>query len=219
MRGILIEAAVDSLEAAVAAVEAGAGRIELCSNLDVGGLTPSAALMAEVRRRVEVPIFPMIRSRAGPFVYTAEEMEVMRGQLRELAGLGADGCVFGGLTDGWRVDRTATEQIVREADGLPVTFHRAFDRTPDLRTTLGALIALGVGRVLTSGGKERVEQGIPTITALIQQASGRIGILPGGGITASNVHNVIMHTGVREVHARCGPDGRRVKEIYAELTN
>jgi copper homeostasis protein len=219
MKEILIEAAVDSVEAAVAAVEAGAGRIELCADLDVGGLTPSAELMAEVRRRVEVPVFPMIRVRAGSFVYTAEAMEVMRGQLREMAGLGADGFVFGALTADLRVDQTATAEIVKEAGEFPVTFHRAFDRTPDLASSLEALMGLGVARVLTSGGKERAAQGMSALAGLVRQADGRIGILAGGGVSWTNICEVVEVTGVAEVHARCYRDGARVSGIRAALDN
>lgn len=213
MREILIEAAVDSLEAAIAAVEAGAGRIELCSNLDAGGLTPSAELMAAVRRKVAVPVFPMIRVRPGSFVYTVEEMEVMRAQLREMAGLGADGFVFGALTREDTIDRESTAAIVEEAKGRPVTFHRAFDRTPDLLGSLDALVALGVTRLLTSGGKERAEDGIESLATLVRQAKGRIGVLPGGGVGGSNAREIVARCGGTELHARCDSDGARVRAI------
>jgi len=214
---ILVEAAVDSLAAALAAVEAGAGRIELCADLDAGGLTPPPALLAELRPRTQVPIFPMIRARAGSFHCTSDELDLMHAQLRELTALGADGFVFGALAADNTIDTTATAGLIKEARDLPVTFHRAFDRTPDLATSLDALKALGAARVLTSGGKDRAADAIPELVQLTEHAAGRIGILPGGSVTEANVLEITRATGVKEVHARCGPDGRRVSGILHAL--
>ncbi len=217
MRAILVEAAVDSAEAALAAVEAGAERVELCSDLDSGGLTPSAALLADLRPRLDVPILPMIRSRRGDFQYDAEEIETMLAQLHELRTLGADGFVFGALRGDRSIDTAAMARIVEAAEGLPVVFHRAFDRTPDLSASLQVLIGLGIERVLTSGGAERAILGVDRLASLMREARGRIGILPGGGIDAGNVHEIAARTGVTEVHARCERDGERVRGIMRAL--
>lgn len=217
MRAILVEAAVDSAEAAFAAVEAGAERVELCSDLDSGGLTPSAALLADLRPRLDVPILPMIRSRRGDFQYDAEEIETMLAQLHELRTLGADGFVFGALRGDRSIDTAAMARIVEAAEGLPVVFHRAFDRTPDLSASLQVLIGLGIERVLTSGGAERAILGVDRLASLMREARGRIGILPGGGIDAGNVHEIAARTGVTEVHARCERDGERVRGIMRAL--
>ena len=217
MRAILVEAAVDSAAAALAAVEAGAERIELCADLDAGGLTPSAELLAELRPKLDVPILPMIRSRGGDFEYDAEEMEMMLAQLDELRPLGVDGFVFGALREDRTIDEAAVARIVEAADGLPVVFHRAFDRTPDLPASLQVLIGLGIERVLTSGGAERAILGVDRLASLMREARGRIGILPGGGIDGGNVHEVAARTGVTEVHARCERDGARVKGIVRAL--
>ena len=217
MRAILVEAAVDSAEAALAAVEAGAERVELCSDLDSGGLTPSAALLADLRPRLDVPILPMIRSRRGDFQYDAEEIETMLAQLHELRALGADGFVFGALRGDRSIDTAAMARIVEAAEGLPVVFHRAFDRTPDLSASLQVLISLGIERVLTSGGAERAILGVDRLASLMREARGRIGILPGGGIDAGNVHEIAARTGVTEVHARCERDGERVRGIMRAL--
>ena len=203
--------------AALAAVEAGAGRIELCYDLDAGGLTPPAELLAELRPRLAVPILPMIRSRGGGFEYDADEMEMMLAQVDELLPLGADGFVFGALRGDLTIDATATARIVEAAGGLPVVFHRAFDRTPDLSASLQVLIGLGIERVLTSGGAERAILGVDRLASLMREARGRIGILPGGGIDGGNVHEVAARTGVTEVHARCERDGSRVKGIVRAL--
>lgn len=217
MRAILVEAAVDSAEAALAAVEAGAERVELCSDLDSGGLTPSAALLADLRPRLDVPILPMIRSRRGDFQYDAEEIETMLAQLHELRALGANGFVCGALRGDRSIDTAAMARIVEAAEGLPVVFHRAFDRTPDLSASLQVLIGLGIERVLTSGGAERAILGVDRLASLMREARGRIGILPGGGIDAGNVHEIAARTGVTEVHARCERDGERVRGIMRAL--
>jgi copper homeostasis protein len=217
MRAILVEAAVDSAAAALAAVAAGAERIELCANLDAGGLTPPTELLAELRLKLAVPILPMIRSRGGDFEYSATEMTTMLAQLRELRSLGADGFVFGALRAGGSIDTAATSRVVEAADALPVVFHRAFDRTPDLSASLQALIGLGIERVLTSGGADRAILGVDRLASLMREARGRIGILPGGGIDGGNVHEIAARTGVTEVHARCSWDGERVRGIIGAL--
>lgn len=217
MRAILVEAAVDSAAAAVAAVEAGAGRLELCADLDAGGLTPSADLLAELRPKLDVAIVPMIRSRSGNFEYDPDEMATMLAQLHELRALGADGFVFGALHGDRTIDGPVTARVVEAADGRPVVFHRAFDRTPNLSDSLQVLIGLGIERVLTSGGAERAILGVDRLASLMREARGRIGILPGGGITAENVHEIAARTGVTEVHARCERDGARVRGIIRAL--
>ena len=214
MRAILIEAAVDSSAAALAAVEAGAERIELCADLDAGGLTPPAERLAELRPKLAVPILPMIRSRGGDFEYDVGEMDTMLAQLDELRALGADGFVFGALCGDGSIDTAATSRIIDAADGLPVVFHRAFDRSPDLSASLHVLIGLGIGRVLTSGGAERAILGVDRLASLMRESRGRIGILPGGGIDGGNVHEIAARTGLTEVHARCERDGARVKGVF-----
>ena len=217
MRAILVEAAVDSAAAALAAVEAGAERIELCADLGAGGLTPPAELLAELRPKLGVPILPMVRSRGGDFEYDAGEMDTMLAQLGELRALGADGFVFGALRADAAIDTVSTLRVIEAADGLPVVFHRAFDRTPDLSASLQSLIALGVERVLTSGGAERAILGVDRLASLMRESRGRIGVLPGGGIDGGNVHEIAARTGVTEVHARCERDGARVKGIVQAL--
>ena len=217
MRAILVEAAVDSAAAALAAVEAGAERIELCANLNAGGLTPPAELLAELRPKLAVPILPMIRSRGGDFEYDAGEMDTMLAQLDELRALGADGFVFGALRAEAAIDTVSTSRVIEAADGLPVVFHRAFDRTPDLSASLQVLTVLGIDRVLTSGGADRAILGVDRLASLMRESRGRIGILPGGGIDGGNVHEIAARTGVTEVHARCERDGARVKGIVRAL--
>jgi copper homeostasis protein len=198
----LVEAAVDTLESAHCAERAGAGRIELCASLSDGGTTPSAGLMAAVVERCRIPTFVLIRPRGGSFVYSEREIEVMLRDIELAKAMGASGIVTGALTADGRIDLKQTRALVRGAADLTVTFHRAFDFATKSTESLEELIDAGVSRVLTSGGANTALEGAPRISALVNQARGRIGIVAGGGIRENNVHEVIALTGVKEVHAR-----------------
>src|SRR5438552_171454 len=139
---VLVEAAVDSLDDALAAVEGGADRLELCANLSVGGTTPDPALIATVLARVAVPIFAMIRPRGGSFAYSAVEVAQMRREIEMALDLGVAGVVLGVLDSANLVDVARTQSLVSVAGGRRVTFHRAFDRTPDLFASAETLISL-----------------------------------------------------------------------------
>jgi copper homeostasis protein len=198
----LVEAAVETLESALATERDGADRLELCANLDDGGTTPGAELIAAVVARTRLPVCMMIRPRGGDFVYSDDEVETMIRDIERAAGAGIAGIVTGVLIADGRIDVPRTRTLVNAATGLPVTFHRAFDSTPDLSDALEQLIDTGVARVLTSGGAATAPEGASTISALITQAGERIEIIAGGGIREHNVRDVIVRTGVREVHAR-----------------
>ena len=198
----LVEAAVDTLQSAIIAERAGAGRVELCANLNDGGTTPSAGLIGAVKARVRVPVSVLIRPRGGRFVYSNAEMEVMRRDVRVARAEGADGIVIGGLDTSGLVDVAMIGELTGTAQGLPVSFHRAFDATTDLAQALEMLIGAGVGRVLTSGGAATAVEGATTIARLVDQARGRITVMAGGGIRENNVREIITTTGVSEVHAR-----------------
>ncbi len=199
---ILVEACVDGVPSALAAEAGGARRLELCSGLAEGGLTPSAGLIEMVRERVRLPLFVLIRPRGGDFLYDAEEFEVMRRDVTTAGLLGADGVVLGVLQSNGMVDAERTAALIEAARPLDVTFHRAFDFTRDAEAALDRLIALGADRVLTSGQAGRAVDGVATIAALVQQAAGRIGIMAGGGIRPDNVKAVVQGSGVTEVHLR-----------------
>jgi copper homeostasis protein len=199
---ILIEAAVESPESALAAERAGADRIELCANLNDGGTTPSAGLIAAVLNQIQLPVFVMIRPRGGGFVYSDDEIDAMTRDIERVGSTGIAGIVTGVLTPDARVDVERTSTLVHAAAGLPVTFHRAFDSTANLPGALEQLIQIGVSRVLTSGGAPTASEGASVIAALVGQARERIAIIAGGGIREHNVRDVIARTGVREVHSR-----------------
>lgn len=198
----LVESAADTLRSAVIAERAGAGRIEICAGLNDGGTTPSAGLIAAVKSRIHLPVFVLIRPRGGGFVYSADEMEVMRRDVEVARDEGADGIVIGALHANGEVDVAITTELKKAAHGLQVTFHRAFDSTRDLAQALEMLIDAGVNRVLTSGGAATALKGVDTIARLVDQAGDRIAVMAGGGIREDNVREVIARTGVRELHAR-----------------
>jgi copper homeostasis protein len=199
---ILLEAAVEDVDAAVAAERAGASRLELCANLHEDGTTPNRAVLRAVAERVSVPVWVMIRPRAGNFVYGDDELLECQRAIVDLATAGASGFVLGALRSDRAVDVEATARLVDRAGGLPVTFHRAFDRTPDLAVALEAVVKAGASRVLTSGGAPTAGDGAATIAELVLRSRGRAVIMAGGSIRAHNVKEIVTRTRVTEIHAR-----------------
>ena len=197
---LTFEVCVDSVESALAAQAGGAHQVELCDNLLDGGTTPSAGMIAEVRQQIEVGLHVMIRPRGGDFCYTDAELAVMQRDIEIAKQLGADGFVFGVLLLDGTVDRERTRQLMQTTLPHPVTFHRAFDMTPNAADALETLIELGVDCVLTSGGSQTVPEGIDQIASLVQQAAGRIQIMPGSGIREDNIAEIVRHTGASEFH-------------------
>lgn len=199
---VLVEACVDSVASALAAERGGAGRLELCDNLFDGGTTPSAGMIAAVKAAVRIPVFVIVRPRGGGFVYTQEEIGVMRLDVEAARMLGADGLVIGALTREARVDADQIGQLIDAAAKLPVTFHRAFDLAQNLEQALESLIQLGVSRVLTSGGAPTAMDGVEQISALLRRAAGQITVMAGGGVREETVQEVVHRAGVTEVHVR-----------------
>ncbi len=198
----LVEAAVENLESALSAERAGAGRIELCASLADGGTTPDAALIADVKKRAAIPVFVLVRPRAGGFVYSDDEFRAMLRDIELARSLGADGIVTGALHIDHTVDMAKATGLIKAAKGLPVTFHRAFDFAPDLADALDQVIECGASRVLTSGGAQTALEGAESIAALVKQARGRITIVAGGGVRDHDVRELLDRTSVSEVHSR-----------------
>jgi copper homeostasis protein len=197
---VVIEVCVDSVASALAAERGGADRVELCSGLIEGGITPSAGLIETTRLAVSVPLHVMIRPRGGDFCYDAKEFEIMRRDLALAKRLGANGVVFGILDVEGSVDVARTRQLVDLARPLAVTFHRAFDMAAELPRALDDVCAAGADRLLTSGGEPTSVQGQEIIRQLVNQASGRIIIVAGGGVKPENAHSLVERTGVSEIH-------------------
>lgn len=212
---MLIETAVESLDAALAAVEGGAHRIELCTDLANAGTTPGVQLLRDCVARLTIPVFVLVRPRAGDFVYTDAEHRTMLEQIETAKGAGARGIVTGGLTARRGIDERRVAELIRVARPLPFTFHRAFDECRDQDQALEVLIRLGLERVLTSGGAPTAIEGVEQIARLARQSNGRIGILPGGGINATNVGK-IRDTGVREVHFSV-TNAEKVRQVIEAL--
>jgi copper homeostasis protein len=198
---VSVEISVDSVSSAIAAERGGATRVELCSSLAEGGLTPSAGLIETTLGAVKLDMHVMIRPRAGDFCYDDHEFNIMQRDIAVAKRIGANGVVIGVLDVHGQVDVGRTRQLVELARPLEVTFHRAFDMTSDLSRALEDVCSADAGRVLTSGGERTAWEGREVIARLVKQAQGRIAIMAGSGIKAENARTLVEQTGVREIHA------------------
>ncbi len=197
---ILLEICANSLDSAIYAEQAGAKRIELCSGLELGGLTPSPATILLARKKLSLSIFVLIRPRTGDFCYSEWEWEAILENIDWCKQAGVDGIVCGALLPNGNIDIDRTRQLVERSHPLPFTFHRAFDRTPDPFSALEQLIDLDVDRILTSGQGVNAIEGTAVLKQLVEQANGRITILGGAGINSNNVKSLVQNTGLKEVH-------------------
>jgi copper homeostasis protein len=201
MSGPVLEVAANSVASAIAARKGGAARVELCSALALGGLTPSHAAIAITQERLGIPVHALIRPRAGDFVFDDLECEVMQRDIETCRSSGCAGVVIGVLTVEADVDVPRCRALMQAAHGLSVTFHRAFDFTRDPERALDTIVALGCNRLLTSGQAADALMGAPLIRKLIERGRDRIAIMPGGGITAHNIAAIAAATGALEFHA------------------
>lgn len=197
---ILVEVCVDSVASALAAQRGGAARVELCSGMMEGGVTPSVGLIEAVRAAVSISVHVMIRPRGGDFFYDSDELAVMRHDTAVAKECGANGVVFGILDLDGNIDLAHTRAMAELARPMEVTFHRAFDMAADLPRALEDVCATGATRLLTSGGRQTSIEGRDQIGKVVQQAGGRILVMPGSGIKPENVCGLVEHTGAREIH-------------------
>ena len=197
----IIEIATSDFTTTKSAVEGGADRIELCAALTEGGTTPSYGTIKKCREAFSVSLYPIIRPRGGDFLYTTEEFEVMKHDVSIAKELGCDGVVIGMLKKNGSIDIQSAAQLVELAFPLGVTFHRAFDRCNDPMQALEQLISIGCERILTSGQKPAAPDGLQLISALQEQAAGRIIIMPGSGVRADNIKQIKEQTGCVEFHS------------------
>lgn len=198
---ILLEIIATSADDCTVIEREGGNRIELCSAMALGGLTPSAGLVHRARAATRLPLMMMLRPREGGFGYTPAEFAQMERDLVWGKANGVDGFVFGCLTPDGEVDVERTAHLVKLAEGKQTVFHRAFDVTTDPLAALETLVSLGVTRILTSGQQPSAWEGAALIRKLVVQAAGRVEILPGSGVRSSHVAELVRRTGVAQVHA------------------
>lgn len=198
---MLLEICVDSMESAMAAVRGGAQRLELCSALSLGGVTPSTGLILAIRQQSPIAISVLIRPRAGDFVYTDSEFETMRQDVLHTKQVGIESIALGILDADGGIDIKRTSKLVELARPMKVTFHRAFDMTPDPFKALEQCIACGVDRILTSGGGASALESLDALKQLCIRAKDRVIIMPGGAVNAQNILEVASGTGASEFHA------------------
>lgn len=198
---MILEIAANSVASALAAQQGGAGRVELCTALELGGLTPSHAQIALARERLQIPLYVLIRPRAGDFLYSELECETMQRDIETCASLGCDGVVLGVLDADGNVDIARCRTLIAAAGKLGVTFHRAFDLSNDPAQALEDIVTLGCERILTSGAQASALDGAALIRELVVQAAGRVAVMPGAGVTAQNIAALATATGAHQFHA------------------
>ena len=176
------------------AADNGADRIELCANPHEGGTTPSYGMMKAARKSTQIQVFPIIRPRGGDFLYSSAEFEAMKDDIKAAQDIGCEGVVIGILNDDGSVDIERCQELVELANGMDVTFHRAFDRVNDALKSLEQIIAIGCKRILSSGLTPTAIEGIPMLKTLVSQADGRIKIMPGSGVRSENIMQLAEET-------------------------
>ena len=208
----VLEVCCGDMESVRGAVEGGAQRIELCEALELDGLTPGEEMMREAIG-TGIPVQVLIRPREGAFVYSEEEVARMRRDIQLARRLGAHGVVIGALRADGTIDREAIRILVNEAEGLSITFHRAFDVCTRPLESLEDIIALGCHRLLSSGQQSSAEQGIPLLRELVRQSAGRLIIMPGAGVNADNARRILAQTGAYELHGSLRRNGHSDPEL------
>ena len=197
----ILEVCAGDIQSVKNAAAGGAARVELCSGLSEGGLTPSEGLVRAAMQVPGIKVNVLIRPRQGDFLYSEDEVEIMLSDIRRCRGLGVNGVVIGALTPDGDVDCEICARLIEAACGLSITFHRAFDLVRDPMQALEDVVKLGCDRILTSGCAPSAIGGVETLKQLQQQADGRIVILAGGGVNPGNARDIIERSGVRELHA------------------
>lgn len=196
----ILEACVDSVESAMEAVKGGANRLELCSNLIIGGTTPNINLFELIKEKTNTKINVLIRPRYGDFCYTENEFEIMKRDILMFKKAGANGVVIGILKPDGTLDIARMKELIAQAEGMDITLHRAFDVCRDAFDTLEAAKKLGINSILTSGQKNKCTQGRELLKELVEKSEDKIEILIGSGINSSNVEDIVSYTKAYAVH-------------------
>ena len=220
MENIKFEICCGSLQSALNAQDAGANRVELCSALNLGGITPSYGFIELARKRLKTDINVLIRPRHGDFLYDSDEIAVMIKDIISCAQMGVNGVVIGALDPFGNIDMDACRAMVAVAKhhGLSVTFHRAIDRSCNILAALEDVISLGADRILSSGGKPTAYEGMETLAKMNAAAAGRIIVMPGSGVNAGNIKEILTVTGAGEIHFS-GSESFESQMVYREGTS
>lgn len=200
MKRIILEACVDSYQSALNAFNGGADRLELCSNLIIGGTTPSIQLFKKIKANLDIKINVLIRPRFGDFLYTNEEFEIIKNEIKEFKKLGANGIVFGTLKENGELDIQKMQEILEIAENMEVTLHRAFDVCKEPLKVLNQCIDLRINTILTSGQENSCVLGKYLLKELVEKANGKIDILVGAGISSENIEEIAKFTKAKSFH-------------------
>ncbi len=228
MSNLILEIAAFNFESALLAANAGANRIELCDNALEGGTTPSYGMLKEALMAIpKTPIFPMVRARGGDFVYSDHEFAIMQKDLQLIKELGFSGAVLGILNTDKTIDTARCKELVDIAYPMEISFHKAFDQTPDKVLALETLISIGFSRVLTSGHLGTAMDGAAQLKSLVEQANHRIEIVVGGSVRSTNVYELAQKTGAIEFHSAALinkekdtiANAEEVRQLLIEMTN
>jgi copper homeostasis protein len=198
---MIVEIAANNYVSAVAAMQGGAHRVELCDNLSEGGTTPSLGTLRACVASIAIPCYPIIRPRGGNFCYSATEIKIMQYDIESFKDAGALGIVIGCLTKDAQIDIVANKKLIACAGNMDLSFHRAFDRTLNATESLKQIIDLGCTRVLTSGQEKDAYLGMQAIQKLMTVANNQISLMPGAGVTPNNIKQIIATTQCTEIHA------------------
>ena len=216
----MLEVCVDSIQAAIIAEKGGANRIELCSALDLGGVTPSGPFISAVRRLIKLPLIVLVRSRAGDFFYEDIDCDLMVEEAKQAIDLGADGIAVGGLVASMDLDLTFLHSIVNALPKCQLVMHRAFDQVCEPLVALESLVELGFSRILTSGGPEMAIDGVVELHRLCRCAHGRIEILPAGGVGPANALEILTKSGADQLHGSFRePRDGKAREMLPNLNS
>jgi copper homeostasis protein len=197
----ILETIAFNIESCTKAQTAGAQRIELCDNSGEGGTTASYGFIKAAREKLQIQLYPIIRPRGGDFLYSDDEFEIIKADIKICKDLGCDGVVIGMLHKDATIDKIRCSQLINLAYPMGVTFHRAFDRVVDIEQALEDVIEVGCERILTSGLYPTAMEGLGNIKKLITQANERIIIMPGSGVRASNIIEIALQTSAVEFHS------------------
>ena len=198
---MLLEICAFNIQSCFVAQASGAGRIEFCSDPLQGGVTPSFGAIEYALEHLTIPVFPMIRPRGGDFIYDVAEMEIMKRDILKCKELGCIGIATGSQNPNKELNIEQLKWLVEWAYPMQVTCHKVFDMVADPFQSLEELISAGVSRVLTSGTKKTALEGASILAGLVNQANGRITIMPGGGVRSSNLGQLVTHTQATEFHS------------------